>query len=159
MVQDQVAGVQASVLVQVCDEPFVLGEHSEVRSEAHWDEILAARKSQEVQEGRVGDLGRVGSCRKDQVVEVRVREVDHFHGLEDQKVYDHRSRGHGGRMVFFRRGRVVEDLKDAAHLVPYRGDGCHFGDEDVVDGACLEASGIVDLPKFQGASLARGHKD
>jgi hypothetical protein len=162
-VRAQVAEVQASVLVQACDEPFVLGCHLEVRLEAHLGEILAVRMTQEVQGGREDredDLGQACSCRKDQEVEVHVREVDRFHDLADRKADGHRNRGLEGRTVFFRQGRVVEDPKDAAHLAPYRGDDCHFGGEGhVVEEAYPEASGIVDLPMFQGASLARGHKD
>jgi hypothetical protein len=113
----------------------------------------------QVQEDREDDLGQAGSCREDQEVEVHVREVDHFHGLADREVDDHRNLGHEGRKVSFRQGRVVEDPKDADHLAPCRGDDCHFeGEEDVAEEAYQEASGIVGLQKSQGVSLARGHK-
>lgn len=116
--------------------------------------------SQEAQGVQEDDLGQDGSCRKDQKVEVHAREVDHFHDFVDQKAGDRRNQGLEGQRVFFRQVPAVEDPKGVAHLAPYQGDDCHFaGEEDVVEGAYLEASGIVDLPKFQGASLARGHKD
>lgn len=114
--------------------------------------------SQEVQGVQEDDLGQAGSCREDQGVEVHVRDADHFHDLADREVGDHRNRGREGRTVFFRQGRVVEDLKDADHPAPCRGDDCHFEGEDVAEGAYPEASGIVDLQTSQDASLARGHR-
>ncbi|KAI6761830.1 hypothetical protein HG531_002383 [Fusarium graminearum] len=116
--------------------------------------------SQEAQGVQEDDLDRDGSCRKDQEVDVHAREVAHFHDLAVQKADGRRNQGLEGQRVFFRQVPVVEYPKGVAHLAPYQGDDCHFaGEEDVVEGAYLEASGIVDLPKFQGASLARGHKD
>jgi hypothetical protein len=123
------------------------------------DEILVVREGQKVLGDQEGGLGRVGSCRKAQEVGGHVREEDHFHGREDRKVFDHRSRGLGDQRAFFRQDRVVEGLTDVVHLAPCQVGDWHFGDgADVVEGACLKASEIVFLPQFQGASLARGRR-
>ena len=124
------------------------------------DGILVVREGQGVLGDQEGGLGRVGSFHKVQEVEGHVRGEGHFHGHEDRKVYDHRSRGLGDQRAFFRRDRVVEGLTDVVHLAPCQVGDWHFGDgADVVEEACLEASEIVFLPQFQGESLARGRRD
>lgn len=120
----------------------------------------SAWEGQGVREGQEIGRGLAENYRRVQVghgLAVGVR----CHGPEDLRVSVHRDRDRdlGGLKVSARQVRGGEDLKVAAHQVPYQVDDWGFADEGSVEVPCLGAWETAYRPRFQVGSSSHAHKD
>lgn len=145
MVLERVVLDQA-VLGRAFDASSVLVGHSDVNQAVHVDP--------EGQGDQVDGLVQVGSYhRGHQEAEVRIPEVGHCHGLGDQKACAPQNQDLEGQKDVVHQVQGVWDLKGDVRLDPCQVDGwCSGGEEVAVEGAYQEASGTVDLPRFQDAN-------